>query len=133
MSIWEVYPVIQALLSAGGGVGHPGPASGRGAQEAGGTGWAGAPASDSPGGSRDSSHGDVTCSLIARLLVPMMADALGMVRVGSDYHYPLSTQRWESTQESGSAPAPAPTAVLAAPPRSCAGAQVLRPHHIPTA
>lgn len=123
--------MIQALLSAGGGVGHPGPASGRGAQEAGGTGWAGAPASDSPGGSRDSSHGDVTCSLIARLLVPMMADALGMVRVGSDYHYPLSTQRWESTQESGSPPAPAPTAVLTAPPRSCPGGPSPAPSSYP--
>lgn len=128
--------MIQALLSAGGGVRHPGPASGRGAQEAGGTGWAGAPASDSPGRGRDRSYGDVTCSLIARLLVPMMADALGMVRVGSDYHYPLSTRGWESFPECKPRRVahhlpPAPTAVLTAPPRSCPGGPSPAPSSYP--
>lgn len=116
--------MTEALLSAGGGVGHPGPASSRGAQEAGGKGWAGVPASDSPGEGRDSSHGDVTHSLTGCLLVPMTADALGMVRVGSDYHYPLSTRGWESLPEckprrAAHHPPPAPTAVLTAPPMSC--------------
>lgn len=100
-------------------------------QEAGGKGWAGC-LLDSPGAAGTAAMVmSPTHSLAAS--VPMTADALGMVRVGSDYHYLFSTRGWsparmQPRRAAHHHPRP-PTAVLTAPPHPDQRAQVLRPSY----